>query len=39
LSPKLKQDPRPEVVAAFCSLLGVAPTFKLASDDYQVNGL
>lgn len=36
LSPKLRRDTRPEVVAAFCSILAVAPTFKLASEVYQV---
>ena len=35
LSPKLCCDERPEVVASFCVLLGIAATFKLNSDEYQ----
>ncbi len=34
LSPKLKADPRPSVVAAFFKLLAIIPSFNLESDEY-----
>ena len=35
LAPRLSRDPRPTVLAAYCGLLSLAPTFPLASLQYQ----
>jgi hypothetical protein len=35
LSPKLKRDPRPEVLAKFTEMLAIAPMFKLETQEYE----
>ena len=35
LSPKVARDPRPAVLTAYISLLGLAPTFPLSGTEYQ----
>ena len=35
LAPKVARDPRPAVLTAYISLLGLAPTFALSGTEYQ----